>query len=139
MSAKATTMENPGFRVLGFRWLGVATADLPGSRAFYEGVLGLRASKEGRGGSFVEFELESGQRFELFGRKSRSYALHQIPVLAFEVDDIRRARAALKRAGVEILTRTATYAEDASWFYFRSPDGIVFEIQQWASRLRPQR
>ena len=118
-------------KVLEFRWLGVGCEDLDGMKKFCTDVLGLEVIKEGEGRSFVEFQLESGQRFEVFGPKSRHFKLHARPVLAFVVGDIKAARSDLEAAGIEILTRTATYAKEASWLYFRGPDGNVYELQQW--------
>ena len=118
-------------KVKGFRWVGVGCQDLSAMREFCTNVLGLSTLKESKNGSFVEFETESGQRFEVFGPRSSSYKLHQNPVLAFEVEDIDDARLSLERAGIEILTRTSKRAKEAYWFYFRAPDGFVYEVQQW--------
>jgi catechol 2,3-dioxygenase-like lactoylglutathione lyase family enzyme len=118
-------------RVKSFRWVGVGCNDLPGMRNFCSEVLGLKIIKESKTGAFVEFELESGQRFEVFGAKSSSFRLHQVPVLAFSVDDIDEARRELEAAGIEILTKTSKRARDAYWFYFKGPDGFIYEIQQW--------
>jgi catechol 2,3-dioxygenase-like lactoylglutathione lyase family enzyme len=118
-------------RVKSFKWVGVGCADVPAMRRFCGDVLGLKVIKESNGGAFVEFELASGQRFEVFGERSSSFKLHQAPVVAFSVDDIDEARRELEAAGVEILTKTSKRAKEAYWFYFRAPDGFVYEIQQW--------
>lgn len=118
-------------QVKGFRWLGVGCQDLQAMETFCSDVLGLRVLKRSRSGAFVEFELPSGQRFELLGPRSSSFELHNTPVLAFEVDDIDQARRELTDAGIEILGRTRKSAKDAHWFYFRAPDGFVYECQQW--------
>jgi catechol 2,3-dioxygenase-like lactoylglutathione lyase family enzyme len=117
--------------IKGFRWMGVACEDINAMTAFCGDVLGMKVLKKGAGGAFIEYELPSGQRFEVFGPRSRSYRLHSAPVLAFEVADIDSARRELKAAGIELLTRTNKRARDAYWFYFRAPDDFVYECQQW--------
>lgn len=118
-------------KVMGFRWMGVGCKDIEAMTTFCSDVLGMKILKKGAGRAFVEYELPSGQRFEIFGPNSRSFRMHSTPVLAFEVDDIEAARRELKAADVEILTRTNKRARDAYWFYFRAPDGFVYECQQW--------
>jgi hypothetical protein len=50
----------------------------------------------------VQFEVPSGQLFEVFGPESRYYQLHACPVLAFQVEDVRAARKEFKSRGVEL-------------------------------------
>jgi hypothetical protein len=100
-------------------------------RQFCEESLGLAVLKQSKVGAFVEYELPNRQRFEVFGPRSRSFHLHSNPVVAFSVEDIDEARRHVREGGAELLTRTAKSAADAHWFYFRGPDGNVYECQQW--------
>ena len=75
-------------RVLGYTWAGVRTADLKSAAHFFANVLGFSMIHEG--GELVQFELPSGQLFEVFGLESRFYPLHACPVLAFQVDRPRQ-------------------------------------------------
>lgn len=114
-------------RVLGYTWAGVRTADLKSATQFFADVLGLSLIHEGKG--MVQFEVPSGQLFEVFGPESRYYQLHACPVLAFQVEDVRAARKELKSQGVEFVTDVEGNDSEA-WTYFRGPDGYLYELWQ---------
>ncbi len=118
-------------RVLGYSWAGVRSGDLKSASRFFADVLGLPLLHEGKG--LVQFELPSGQLFEVFGAESRYYQLHACPVLAFQVEDVRTARKELESQGVEFVTGVEG-DESEAWFYFRGPDGFLYELWQ---TLRP--
>jgi catechol 2,3-dioxygenase-like lactoylglutathione lyase family enzyme len=120
-------------RVLGYTWAGVRTADLKSTAHFFADVLGLSPIHEGRG--MVQFELPSGQLFEVFGSESRYYQLHACPVLAFQVDDVRAARTELESRGVEFVT-AIDGDESEAWTYFRGPDGYLYELWQTPRPLK---
>jgi hypothetical protein len=86
-------------RVLAYTWAGVRTTDLKSASHFFAEVLGLSIIYEGEG--LVQFEMPSGQLFEVFGRENRYYQLHACPVLAFQVEDeeCRRKRHATVSSG----------------------------------------
>lgn len=114
-------------RVLGYTWAGVRTSDLNSSSRFFSDILGLRCVHEGQG--LVQFELPSGQLFELFASESRYYRLHNCPVIGFQVEDVRAARQQLESNGVEFVT--GVFGDDKeAWVYFRGPDGYLYEIWQ---------
>ena len=114
-------------RILGYTWAGVRTASLQSTSQFFSDVLGLPLVHEGKG--LAQFELPSGQIFELFDRSSRFYDLHTCPVLAFQVEDVRAARKELESRGVEFVT--AIEGDDSeAWTYFRGPDGYLYELWQ---------
>lgn len=71
-------------RVLAYSWAGVRTSDLESTARFFAEVLGLSVIHEGTG--LVQFEMPSGQLFEVFGVDNRYYRLHACPVLAFQVE-----------------------------------------------------
>ena len=56
-------------RVFGYTWAGVRTSDPNSSSRFFSDILGLRRVHDGKG--LVQFELPSGQLFEVFGSESR--------------------------------------------------------------------
>ena len=114
-------------RVLGYTWAGVRTADLNSAKRFFADVLGLRRSHEGKG--LVQFELPSGQLFEVFGSESRYYRLHACPVIGFQVEDVQSAKRELESKGVEFVTDLFGDEKEA-WTYFRGPDGTLYEIWQ---------
>lgn len=120
-------------RVLGYTWAGVRSSDLQAAARFFAEALGLSVSYEGKG--LVQFELPSGQLFEVFGSESRFYRLHTCPVLAFQVEDVRQARMDLAARGVHFETEVEGNESEA-WTYFRGPDGYLYELWQTTRPLR---
>jgi len=120
-------------RVLGYTWAGVRTADLKAAERFFADVLGFSRIHGGQG--LVQFEVPSGQRFEVFGSENRYYQLHACPVLAFQVEDVRAARKELESRGVEFVTDIVG-DESEAWTYFRGPDGYLYELWQTPRPLK---
>jgi catechol 2,3-dioxygenase-like lactoylglutathione lyase family enzyme len=120
-------------RVLGYSWAGVRTADLKSTARFFADVLGLPLIHEGK--AMVQFEMPSGQLFEVFGPESPYYRLHPCPVLAFQVEDVRAAKKELESHGVEFVTAVDGDASEA-WAYFRGPDGYLYELWQTERPLK---
>jgi catechol 2,3-dioxygenase-like lactoylglutathione lyase family enzyme len=120
-------------RVLGYTWAGVRTANLKSAAHFFGDVLGLSLVHEGTG--MVQFEMPSGQLFEIFGSENRFYPLHACPVLAFQVEDVRVARKELASRGVEFVTEVEG-DESEAWAYFRGPDGYLYELWQTERPLK---
>jgi catechol 2,3-dioxygenase-like lactoylglutathione lyase family enzyme len=118
-------------RILGYTWAGVRTTDLESATRFFAEVLGLSITHESEG--LVQFEMPSGQLFEVFGRKNRYYQFHACPVLAFQVENVREARKEIESRGVEFVT-DVDGNESEAWTYFRGPDGYLYELWQ---TLRP--
>ena len=114
-------------RVLGYTWAGVRSPDLKSAAHFFTEVLGLSVSYRDNG--VVQFELPSGQLFEVFGSESRFYPLHACPVLAFQVEDVKAARTELISRGVTFVTDVEGNELEA-WTYFRGPDGLLYELWQ---------
>jgi catechol 2,3-dioxygenase-like lactoylglutathione lyase family enzyme len=114
-------------RVLGYSWAGVRTGDLKSATRFFGEVLGLSRTHEGKG--LVQFEMPSGQLFEIFSSECRYFPLHACPVLGFQVENVRAARAELELKGVEFVTGIDGDEKEA-WTYFRGPDGYVYELWQ---------
>ena len=82
-------------RILAYTWAGVRTADPKSTARFFADTLGLSLVHESQ--ALVQFEMPSGQLFELFGPQSRYYQLHACPVLAFQVEDVRATKKELER------------------------------------------
>ena len=116
-------------RVLAYTWAGVRSSDLKSTAHFFAETLGLPVSYQGKG--VVQFEMPSGQLFEVFGSESRFYRLHTCPVLGFQVEDVRQAKLELESRGVEFETDVEGNASEA-WTYFRGPDGYLYELWQTA-------
>ncbi len=120
-------------RVLGYTWAGVRTDDLKSAARFFADILGLTVVYQGKG--IVQFEMPSGQLFEIFSSESRYYQLHACPVLGFQVEDVREARKELERLGAEFVTEI--YGDESeAWTYFRGPDGYLYELWQTTRPLK---
>jgi catechol 2,3-dioxygenase-like lactoylglutathione lyase family enzyme len=121
-------------RVLGYTWAGVRTSDLNSSSRFFSDILGLRRVHNGKG--LVQFELPSGQLFEIFGAESRYYQFHNCPVVGFQVEDVGAAKREMESKGIEFMTDVFGDEKEA-WAYFRGPDGYLYEIWQTQRPLKP--
>jgi catechol 2,3-dioxygenase-like lactoylglutathione lyase family enzyme len=121
-------------RVLGYTWAGVRTADLKSTTRFFTDVLGLNCVEES--GGLAQFELSSGQLFEVFGSENRYYQFHANPVVGFQVESVREAKKELESHGTEFVTDV--FGDDSeAWAYFRGPDGYLYEIWQTKRPMRP--
>ena len=120
-------------RVLGYTWAGVRTSDLNSSSRFFSDILGLRRVHDGKG--LVQFELPSGQLFEVFGSESRYYQFHNCPVVGFQVEDVCAAKQEMESKGIEFMTDVFGDDKEA-WAYFRGPDGYLYEIWQTQRLLK---
>ena len=120
-------------RVLGYTWAGVRTDNLKSAAGFFADILGLTVIHEGKG--VVQFEMPSGQLFEVFGPESLYHQFHACPVLGFQVEDVRAARKELESRGVEFVTDLYGNNTEA-WTYFRGPDGYLYELWQTKRCLR---
>lgn len=116
-------------RVLGYTWAGVRTDNLKSAAGFFADILGLSLIHKGK--DLIQFDMPSGQLFEVFASESRYYQLHTCPVLGFQVEDVRAARKELESRGVEFVTDVYGNNTEA-WTYFRGPDGYLYELWQTA-------
>jgi catechol 2,3-dioxygenase-like lactoylglutathione lyase family enzyme len=116
--------------VRAYRWVGVRTDRFDATVRFFRDVLGLPHIEHDPTATVAAFRLPSGQRFEVFGPASRYYPLHACPVVGFEVDDVRAARAELAAAGVEFASEVVCTPRGEAWVYFRGPDGFLYELTQ---------
>jgi catechol 2,3-dioxygenase-like lactoylglutathione lyase family enzyme len=123
-------------RVLGYTWAGVRTDNLESAAGFFADILGLSLVHKGK--DLIQFEMPSGQLFEVFASESRYYQLHTCPVLGFQVEDVCAARKELESRGVEFVTDL--YGDNTeAWTYFRGPDDYLYELWQTERPLRALR
>ena len=120
-------------RVLGYTWAGVRTNNLQSTTRFFLEVLELTLFHQGKG--LAQFEFPSGQLFEVFDPSNRYFALHNCPVLAFQVEDVRAAKQELMQREVEFVTDVEGDDSEA-WIYFRGPDGYLYELWQTKRPLK---
>lgn len=80
---------------------GIPVTDIKRARAFYEGVFGLKPTKESAGGTWVEYDVgPSTLGIGCFGEVWKPSA--QGTCIAFEVDDLDSDLARLKAKGVPV-------------------------------------
>ena len=108
--------------VTGVDFIAIPTQDFEKADAFYGDVLGLERSK--RWGDMPAGEFENGtvtiavMQSDAFGLE---FAPHSHPI-AFQVDDVAAARAALEEQGVQFVPDNIDSGV-CHMAYFRDPDG----------------
>ena len=118
----------------GIYWAGIPVQDFEGAIEFFRDQLGIPVAMINREFQAAHFPLANGDLIEVFGPGNPDEEHRNNVVIALGVDDIDQARTEVENAGVETLTEIDTW-EDESWFYFRGPDGLLFEIKSKGSSL----
>jgi catechol 2,3-dioxygenase-like lactoylglutathione lyase family enzyme len=109
-------------------WIGIVCENLDEQRRFYRDVLGLRELKAGVDWVWFDFE---GKLLELLAKAPVPQYDRRRVSFAFDVDDIRSARAELIRRGVEPVTDIEGGPESLQyWAYFEDAEGNLFELVQ---------
>lgn len=119
----------------------VICSDYAVSRRFYTEVLGLRVVAEqyraARRSHKLDLALPDGTQIELFSfpdpppRVSRPEA-RGLRHLAFEVDDVVAAQAALEARGVAVEPVRVDEATGRRFTFFADPDGLPLELYEAA-------
>jgi len=122
-----------------FHHVAVIATDYERSKRFYTEVLGLRVVREthraARGSYKLDLELPSGDAVELFSfpdppaRPSRPEAAG-LRHLAFAVDDLDAAVAALTGRGVAVEDVRVDETTGLRFTFFADPDGLPLELYE---------
>ena len=122
-----------------FHHVAVIAADYERSKRFYTEVLGLRVVREThrteRASSKLDLELPSGDAVELFSfpdpppRPTRPEAVG-LRHLAFAVDDLDAAVAALEAEGVAVEAVRVDATTGLRFTFFADPDGLPLELYE---------
>jgi predicted enzyme related to lactoylglutathione lyase len=83
---------------------GSSVTDMKRARAFYEDVLGLRVNEEMAGGKWIEYQVGGGI-FAITNIDPNWTPSSQGTAVAFEVDDLDKTIAGLKKKRREVLRR----------------------------------
>ncbi|MEY2930542.1 MAG: hypothetical protein RL033_1291 [Pseudomonadota bacterium] len=114
-------------KVVSLGWLGVRTPHSVAMAAFYRDVLGLELLSEDAMSS--RFKLQDGTEAHVYAGQDPDHDFFGVgPVVGFEVDSFRAARAALLKAGTEFLYPEPQRMGGRAWQHFRAPDGNVYEV-----------
>ena len=119
-------MREDGMQVKGLTWLGLRTTQFEEMVKFFRDVMGMQPIRDEA--EIAGFELTNGTQVELYRTEEAFHAFFTTgPVVAFWVDDVDAARAAMEAAGIEFIGPIQR-AGKTRWNHFRAPDGTVFEI-----------
>jgi catechol 2,3-dioxygenase-like lactoylglutathione lyase family enzyme len=112
-------------KIKGLFWLGTYTEKFQETIRFYQEVFGLepRFLRD----EVVIFELENGDRVEVFGPSETGHAWMKAPEAGFLVDDVESAREEMSAAGIEFIGPIHS-AGSQTWSHFKGPDGHIYEI-----------
>ncbi len=123
----------------------IICTDYEKSRAFYADILGLKVIAENfrreRSSFKLDLALPDGGQIELFSfpspppRPSRPEAAG-LRHLAFEVEDINEAKAALEARGVGVETIRTDEFTGRRYTFFVDPDGLPLELYEAAPSSR---
>ncbi|MBN9491681.1 MAG: hypothetical protein BGP07_01845 [Rhizobiales bacterium 63-22] len=123
----------------------IICTDYEKSRAFYADILGLKVIAENfrreRSSFKLDLALPDGGQIELFSfpspppRPSRPEAAG-LRHLAFEVEDINEAKAALEARGVGVETIRTDEFTGRRYTFFADPDGLPLELYEAAPSSR---
>jgi len=109
-------------------WIGIVCDDLESQRHFYRDVLGIKELRSGE--DFVQFDFD-GKLLELVAKSPLPQYDRRRVSFAFEIDDIRSARAELINRGVEAVTEIEGGPQSRQyWAYFKDAEGNLFELVQ---------
>ena len=112
--------------VKGLVWLGLRTTQFEEMAKFFRDVMGMQPIREEP--KLVRFKLTNDTQVELYRPQEEFHAFFTTgPVVAFQVDDVDAARAAMEAAGIEFIGPIQREGK-TSWNHFRAPDGTIFEI-----------
>ncbi|MDP9291823.1 MAG: VOC family protein [Verrucomicrobiota bacterium] len=82
-------------------FVGTPVRDIARARGFYEGVLGLKATLEGAGGKWIEYDIK-GATFAIGDYGDQWPTSADGTMVAFEVDDIHAEVKRLEEHGVKV-------------------------------------
>lgn len=122
-----------GMGLKGLKWVGICTADLNSTAAFYTDILGLSIKSRGAFPGdkaechYIELKFPNGDIIELFDENLSERELFSKPVMGFLVENVAEARREMEAKGVTFL-RPTVQGGDTSWAYFLTPDGQVCQI-----------
>jgi uncharacterized glyoxalase superfamily protein PhnB len=111
----------------------IVTANFEAMRAFYQAV--LQVEPQISRGNYAEFPLEAGtlalwrqSEFETFGIAPMRGAANHSVLIEFDVEDVDREYARLKRLPMAWVQEVTTQPWGHRAFYVRDPDGNILNV-----------
>ncbi len=109
-------------------FVGYPTTNIKKARAFYEGVLGLKPSKEfGTKGPWIEYEV--GESTFTIGKMDEWKPSKDGPCVAFEADNFEKTLAKVKKSRAKIVLDAQSFP-NCKMAIVRDPDGNQVVIHQ---------
>jgi catechol 2,3-dioxygenase-like lactoylglutathione lyase family enzyme len=119
--------------VLKVDFVGLRTARLRETVALFRDVLGVPVVRETD--DLIEFRLADNTVLELYGPGDAFHSFFSTgPVVAFQVDDFDKTRAAMLKVGVRFIGEPQ-HANGQSWQHFHAPVGVILELSGPARAL----
>lgn len=116
--------------IRGYSWAGAPTSDFDETNRFFREDLGLELIARDEERMIGVFKLPTGQLFEVFGPGNRYQKLMNSPTIAFDVDDIDKARTDLETRGVKFVSEIERGSHGDAWTFFEGPDGYLYQLFQ---------
>ena len=119
--------------VLRIGYVGVRTAEVERTTAFFRDVLGLEAAGENQTVTFTRLPAHGHDLIEVYapGHDDERMIPQGVDfMIAFVVDDVEQALTEVKAAGLEIIGDLVWAAPAFGWFFVRAPDGRAYAIEQ---------
>jgi catechol 2,3-dioxygenase-like lactoylglutathione lyase family enzyme len=124
--------------LLRYSWCGMQVPAFQPALEFFTEILGMRLIKLDASRDLAIWVLPTGQGFEIFGPGHGNPRRWQWPVISFDVENVREARAELESKGVEFTTDILGAPGGRVWTFFSDPDGYLYEISEpWQWRRAP--
>ena len=113
-------------KVKGLAWLGLRTAQFEETVKLFRDVMAMELIRDEP--EIAGFKLTNNTEVEVYRPEEEFHSFFTSgPVVAFLVDDVDEARAAMEAAGIKFIGPIQR-SGSTSWNHFRAPDGTVFEI-----------
>ena len=121
-------------RVKGLAWLGLRTNQFDETVKFLRDVMGMEQIRDEA--QIAGFRLTDGSEMEVYRPEEEFHSFFTTgPVVAFLVDDVDEARAAMETAGIEFIGPIQR-SGNTSWNHFKAPDGTVFEVMSKSDEVK---
>jgi catechol 2,3-dioxygenase-like lactoylglutathione lyase family enzyme len=119
-------------KITRFSGAGVRMQNFVEAVRFFSQVMEMPLARQDDRQEFAHFWLPAGHLFEVFGPNNPWGQLTPYATIAFEVEDVWRARRELEVRGVEFVGEVAVTSTAEAFTYFRGPDGYLYAI--WKPR-----
>jgi catechol 2,3-dioxygenase-like lactoylglutathione lyase family enzyme len=119
-------------RLLGFSGGEVVMHDFAEAVRFFSQVMKMPLAQSDASSESAHFELPAGHLFEVLGPNNNWGRLTPYAAIAFEVEEVGRARRELEAKGVEFVGDIVVTDSSEAFTYFRGPDSYLYKLRKLA-------